>query len=381
MANSTYVTSAKIIQLPKAELKSKEQVLVTQPYIPALEKYMHYVEQAFDNKWLTNGGPLLRELTDRLKDYLGVKHLLIVNNGTSALQLAYKLKGLSGKTALTTPFTFPATSTALEWQNVNIRLADIERDSWNLSAKNCELQIQKGKVDAIVPVNIFGAPCDLDAFDELGKKYDIPVIYDSAQAMLSKYKGKSIFEYGDIHCVSFHATKLFHCIEGGALIFKSRADLERAESLINFGISEGGVVKEAGINAKMSELHAAMGLCILDDLNLLVENRQKSVERYHAALPENIELQSTVYNSYTPPMYMPVKFDNEQELLRISNQLNIHGYAARRYFYPDNNKYIDKNRMHDLATNNQVTDSILCLPLMHGLQHKHIKNIAKIIRS
>ncbi|NVK24675.1 MAG: DegT/DnrJ/EryC1/StrS family aminotransferase [Gammaproteobacteria bacterium] len=373
------MASAKIIQLPQADLKSNEKVLVTQPYIPPLDKYMHFVEQAFDNKWLTNGGPLLKELTNRLKDYLGVKHLLIVNNGTSALQLAYKLKDLSGKTALTTPFTFPATSTALEWQNVNIRLADIDRDSWNLSASNCKTQIQKGNVDAIVPVNIFGAPCDLEAFDELGKKYDIPIIYDSAQALLSKYKGKSIFDYGDIHCVSFHATKLFHCIEGGALIFKNKEDLQRAESLINFGISEGGIVKEAGINAKMSELHAAMGLCVLDDLDFLVENRQKSVERYHSELSDCVELQTTSYDSYTPPMYMPVKFENEQELLRVNEQLNLHGYSARRYFYPANNKYIDEKRLNDLATNNQITDSILCLPLMHGLQYKHIKNIAKLI--
>lgn len=373
------MTSANVIPFHKMAKSQQPKVLVTQPYIPALDKYMHYVEKAFDNKWLTNGGPLLQELTDKLKDYLGVEHLLIVSNGTSALQLAYRIKELAGKTAITTPFTFPATSTALEWQNANIALADIEQDSWNLSAKCVEKQLQKSSAGAIVPVNIFGAPCDLEEFDRLGKQYDVPVIYDSAQAMLSKYKGKSIFEYGDIHCVSFHATKLFHCVEGGALIFKDKADLQRAETLINFGISSDGTVCEAGINAKMSELHAAMGLCILDDLNFLVENRHKSIERYHKALKGCVEIQSTSYDSYTPPMYMPVKFESEHQLLQVNEQLNLHGYAARRYFYPDNNKYIDKKRLNDLATSNKITGSILCLPLMHGLQKKHITNIAKII--
>jgi dTDP-4-amino-4,6-dideoxygalactose transaminase len=365
--------------LPFVNATPSERVLVTQPYVPALDKYMMYVERAFDNKWLTNGGPLLEELTQRLKAFLGVEHLLIVNNGTTALQLAYRLKGLSGKKAITTPYTFPATSTALEWNNTEILLADIEPDTWNLSAKSTAKVAANNDIEAIVPVNIFGMPCDMEAFDELGKELNVPIIYDSAQALLSQYKGKSIFEYGDIHCVSFHATKLFHCVEGGALIFKDGDDYERAKNLINFGIGDRGQVLEAGINGKMSELHAAMGLCILDDLPMLVNNRQKSVDRYSQAFTDSIALQTANYDVSVPPMYMPVKFSTEQQLLTAMAELGSQGFDSRRYFYPKNHKFIHQEPVSLLPICEQTSNKILCLPLMHNLHNKHIKAIAQTV--
>lgn len=360
--------------------KIKEKVLVTQPYVPTIDKYMHYVEKAFDNKWLTNGGPLLQELTNRLKDVLGVKHLLIVSNGTSALQIAYKIKNLANKTVVTTPFTFPATSTALEWNNSKIRLADIDPNNWNLSPTAVRAVAKEQKIDAIVPVNIFGMPCDMEGFDELGRELNVPIIYDSAQALLSKYKGKSIFEYGDIHCVSFHATKLFHCVEGGAIIFNNKEDFERAEKLINFGIGDNGEVYEAGINAKMSEIHAAMGLCLLDDLPILVENRANSIARYEKELNGAVELQSMDSDHYIPPTYMPVKFATEQQLLDANEALNNAGYQARRYFYPKNHKFISEEPKALLPNSEKVCDKILCLPLMHNLDKKVIKHISYLVK-
>ena len=369
---------SKVVHLPTTPNQTK--VLVTQPYVPALDKYMHYVGKAFDTKWLTNDGPILKELTDRLKEYLGVKYLLLVSNGTAALQLAYRIKNVSGKKVISTPFTFPATTTALEWQNANIILSDIKQDSWNLDPKAVELQLTKSDVSAIVPVNIFGMPCDMKAFDKVGKNHNIPIIYDSAQSMLSKYDGKSILQYGDIHCMSFHATKLFHAVEGGALTFNNKEDYERAQRLINFGIGENGVVEEAGINAKMSELHAAMGLCILDDLPMLIENREESVSRYHNELADVITLQTSKNDVYTPPMYMPVKFNSEQELLTVCAKLNQAGYQARRYFYPKNHNFLADNSLNQLNVNNGVSNKVLCLPLMHNLAEKHIMAISDIVK-
>lgn len=255
-------------------------MLVTQPYVPDIIKYMKYVEQAFNSKWLTNGGPLLEELTLRLKELLKLEYLLLVNNGTNALQIAYQTKDLSEKTALTTPFTFPATSNAMHWQNTNVEFADIDKNSWNLCPSSVAQALKRKAIDAIVPVNIFGTACNMEDFDRLAKQHDIPVIYDSAQSMLSNFKGKSIFEYGDIHCISFHATKLFHCVEGGALAFKEKSDYDRAKRLINFGFDQQGYVVEPGLNSKMSELHAAMGLCVLDELPILIDDRENSIDCY-----------------------------------------------------------------------------------------------------
>jgi dTDP-4-amino-4,6-dideoxygalactose transaminase len=369
---------SKVIQLPQTSPKHK--VLVTQPYVPSLSKYMHYVEKAFNDKWLTNDGPLLKELTDRLKDYLGVKYLLLVSNGTSALQLAYKIKGLSGKNVISTPFTFPATTTALEWQNANVILSDINKDSWNLDPQAVEQQLTKSDISAIVPVNIFGMPCDMGAFDKIGKDSQIPIIYDSAQSMLAKYNGKSVLQYGDIHCMSFHATKLFHTVEGGALTFNSKDDYERAKRLINFGIGENGVVEEPGINAKMSELHAAMGLCILDDLPMLIENREESVALYSNKLADVITFQKSKNDIYTPPMYMPIKFESEDALLSTLTQLDQHGYTSRRYFYPKNHEFLQRKTPPFLPVSDTISNKILCFPLMHNLDKEHIYKITNIVK-
>ncbi|GHB62104.1 aminotransferase DegT [Psychrosphaera saromensis] len=369
---------SKVVQLPLTPPKQK--VLVTQPYVPSLDKYMHYVEKAFHAKWLTNDGPILKELTDRLKDFLGVKYLLLVSNGTAALQLAYKIKNLSGKNVISTPFTFPATTTALEWQNANVILSDIDRNSWNLDPHSIEQRLTDSDISAIVPVNIFGMPCDMEAFDKLGKAHNIPIIYDSAQSMLSKYKGKSVLQYGDIHCMSFHATKLFHTVEGGALVFNSKEEYERAQRLINFGIGENGVVEEAGINAKMSELHAAMGLCILDDLPMLIENRERSVEQYKAALANSVTFQSNEQDVYTPPMYMPVKFETEEALLKANEKLTLQGYSSRRYFFPKNHHFLQPSIPSVLPVSDSTSSKILCLPLMHNLSENHIFNIADVIK-
>ena len=360
--------------------KDKSKILVTQPYVPSVEKYMRYVEQAFNNKWLTNGGPLLTELTERLKSHLGVENLLLVNNGTTALQIAYKLKGLTNKSAITTPFTFAATSTALSWQGTKVQFADIDPKSWNLSPSSVDKAMSLSPADAIVPVNIFGTPCDLEAFDTLGSKYNVPIIYDSAQSLLAKYKGNNIFRYGDIHCISFHATKLFHCIEGGALVLNDSSEYERANRLINFGFDERGQVHEAGINGKMSELHAAMGLCILDDLPMLIEDRNAAIDTYKRELEGYVEFQTTEYPSCTPPMYMAIRLENSQVLDKVQHNLALSGYDSRKYFVPQSNTLSLNYKQQELPVCDLISNSILCLPLMYGLKSDQIKKITDIVK-
>ncbi len=359
--------------------KNRDPILVTQPYLPSVDKYMLHLGKAFDRQWVTNSGPLVGELTARLKDLLNVKYLLLVSNGTSALQLAYRIKSLGRQNVVTTPFTFPATLTALNWSDANIRLCDIDAKTWNLCPIAVEKEIKKGGVNAIVPVNIFGMPCNMSAFEVLGKKYRIPVIYDSAQAMLSKFRKRSILKFGDIHCISFHATKLFHTVEGGALTFKHLKDFELATKLINFGIEENGEVNHPGINAKMSEFHAAMGLCVLDDLPMLVENRLESMHIYHQKLKDIVQFQKADYDCFVPPMYIAVKFESEQQLLHAQCLLKQNNIIARRYFYPANHKFIKNEHMRDLKVNNEITDKILCLPLMHNLPKHQVNRITRIV--
>ncbi|WP_286233226.1 DegT/DnrJ/EryC1/StrS family aminotransferase [Thalassotalea sediminis] len=356
-------------------------IYVTKPYLPAKEKYTKYIDSIYQNNQLTNNGPLVQQLTKRLQEKLGVKYLLLVSNGTTALQIAYKIKCLENKHVITTPYSFAATSTALDWQQAHIHLANIDNKSWNICPNALNEKIQEVKAEAIIPVNLFGVPCDLEAIDRLAVKYNIPVIYDSAHALLSEYKGKSIFEYGDIHCISFHATKLFHCIEGGAIIFKDKAEYELANNLINFGITSSGQISHAGINGKLSEFHAAMGLCVLDDIDELVQERSSLIQCYKEQLNDLVTYQETKYDHYAQPIYMPVKFDEKGKLDRCEKSLNKHGYFPRRYFLPQHLDFLPGREDSVIQQCKQAVENILCLPLMNGLDQKTIKSITQIIKS
>ncbi|MDA8621196.1 DegT/DnrJ/EryC1/StrS family aminotransferase [Psychrosphaera sp.] len=364
------------------QIKSSERQLpVTRPYFPPIENYTKLVERVYENGWLTNGGPVLGELTERLKQKFQTEHLLIVNNGTSALQVAYKIFNLENKNVITSPYTFPATATALQWVGANVVHADICPKTWNLDPKSVREVLAKQKIDAIVPVNIFGNPCDLAEFDRIGKEYNIPIIYDSAQALLSKYDNQSIFNFGDVHCVSFHATKLFHTVEGGALIFKNKAHYQTAQKLINFGIESSGEVLIPGTNAKLSELHAAMGMCVLDDLNKLVLSRERSIALYKKNLHSLIKFQSFNENDYVPPMYMPILFPSERTLLDAEKLLHTHNVLSRRYFYPRNHKFLtdQQTSKHNLSQCDLISNRILCIPLMHEMKTTEIIEVCQLI--
>jgi len=304
---------------------------VTRPHLPEKSRYFRYIERCYENCQFTNNGPLTQDLKARLEDYLGVRNLLLVANGTLALQIAYKALGITGK-AVTTPFTFVATSSSLRWEGIEPVYADIDGDTLDLSPeKTCE--VLDSDATALVPVHVYGNPCDVKAFDQIAKEHDLKVIYDAAHAFGVKLNDRSVLQWGDAATLSFHATKVFHTVEGGAIVFKRREDYERACRLINFGYEEGEVV-DAGINAKMSEFHAAMGLSVLDEIETVFRKREEVHQRYYEALGDHFVMPVWAEGATRNYAYFPVLFPSEDALLKTQQRLSEMGIISRRYFYP-----------------------------------------------
>lgn len=358
---------------------------VTKPYLPSREKLERYIDGIYQRQWLTNNGPLAQELTKRLSDYLGVEHLLLVSNGTLALQIAYRALGVSEVVndkpaeAITTPFTFVATGSSLKWDGIKPVFADIDPESWCLDPNNIEPLITE-QTRAIVPVHVFGNACDVETIDRISQKYKLKVIYDAAHAFGIDYKGKSLLNWGDAATLSFHATKVFHCVEGGAIIFKRKEDLECAKKLINFGIDSSGDIKELGINAKMNEFQAAMGLCILDEIEDIFRLRKAVYECYDDYLGNKFKLQNRsefLTNNYS---YFPVLLSSEEELEKKLKLLNSHGIYPRRYFYPSLNKVESlSSEYKNCPFSNDISNRVLCLPLYSELAKDEVVKLIKFL--
>ncbi len=348
---------------------------VNRPYLPAFEKYTKYLERVYQNGWLTNNGPLVQELKVRLEEYLGVKNLLLVANGTLAMQLAYKVFNLRGN-AVTTPFTFIATSSSLAWEGIKPKFADIDSQTFNLCPNKAESAIDDNTT-AIVPVHVYGNPCDVEAFEAIGQRRNVKVIYDAAHAFGVKYKGKSVLNYGDASTLSFHATKVFHSVEGGAVIFKNSDDYERALLMTNFGIDTKTMnIVEQGINTKMSEFHAAMGLAVLDDIDYILQRRVEIFEIFKNKLMKQFTLQKwNVYSNYNGA-YFPVLFDSEEKSKQIFQTLKNNGVNAREYFKPSLSM-IDRYNFDKCITeiSNDYSSRILCLPLFTSLRDDEVNKI------
>ena len=237
---------------------------VTKTYLPDKEKYKKYIDEIYENCWVTNNGTLVQKLEKRLAEYLGVKNIVLVSNGTVALEIAYRTLGLKGF-VITTPFSFVATTSSLITNQLLPIFADIEKNTFNINPKKIEKLITLN-TSAILSVHVFGNACNVEEINKIASKYNLRVIYDAAHAFDVKYKEQSILNYGDISTLSFHATKLFHTIEGGALIINDDELVQKARYLINFGIKNQEEIPHLGTNAKMNEFEAAMGLCVLDDM-------------------------------------------------------------------------------------------------------------------
>lgn len=353
-------------------------VNVTKAYLPPKEKYDAYTDRIFESGWLTNRGSLLQELETRLADHLGVKHLICVANGSLALQLAYKALSLSGE-VITTPFSFAATTSTLDWEGLKPVFADISERSLNLDPDNIEPLITD-KTSAIVPVHVFGNPCDVEAIASIAKKYNLKVVYDAAHVFGVDYKGQSILNYGEMSTVSFHSTKLFHTIEGGAVVTNNDELAAKVRLLINFGITGPTTVESPGTNAKMNEFEAAMGHCVLDDIGYIERERKKIWSTYQNQLGSVLVLQEWRQHSHSNGAYAPVVFDSEAQLLNVETKLKSEGITPRRYFYPslDTLEYLKSQQVCQVSRS--ISSRILCLPIYPGLSTQAQTKVIQIIK-
>ena len=359
---------------------------VTKPYLPSREKLDQYIDGIYKREWLTNNGELVKELTRRLEEYLGVENLLLVSNGTLALQIAFRALGIhepiNGKSAeaITTPFTFVATASSLKWEGIEPVFADIDPDTWCLAPENIEPAITE-QTRAIVPVHVFGNACDVERIDEISKRHDLKVIYDAAHAFGVKYKGESLLKWGDAATLSFHATKVFHTIEGGAIVFKRKEDLEKAKKLINFGITGPETIEELGINAKMNEFQAAMGLAVLDDIDTIIERRRQIKATYIRELEGNYRVQRSNPNILDNAAYVPLVLGNEGELLSTIARLKAENIVPRRYFYPSLDSLAFLSKGLDMSHSNNIASRIFCLPIYDSLNDDQLRSVVNSLKT
>lgn len=349
---------------------------VTKPFLPPREEYESYLDGIWERNWLTNNGPLVNELELRLKEHLGLDHLLFVSNGTIALQLAIKALGLKGE-IITTPFSYVATTTSIIWEGCRPVFVDILPDKFTINPDLIEEAITPN-TSAILATHVYGIPSEVEEIQEIADRHGLKVIYDGAHAFGVKVKKKSIFEYGDISTCSFHATKLFHTIEGGAVITKCPELLKKLAYLRNFGHDGFAKFNGIGVNGKNSEFHAAMGLALFPHLEAIQEKKKKQVHFYYEILsglkvdfPKLDQIEQYNY------AYFPIVFPNESQLIKTMHMLEDNSIGSRRYFYPglNNLDYTQGN----CPVSDRISERILCLPLFHTLTKEEQRMIARIL--
>ncbi len=358
-------------------MKHAKKILVTQSYLPPLTDYVSYLKTLWGTKWLTNNGALVQELEQKLADYLGVKHVLYLSNGTIAIQLALKALGITGE-VITTPFTYVATTTSILWENCTPVFVDIDPKTYCLDPKKIEAAITP-KTQAIMPVHVYGYPCDVEAIEHIAKKHHLRVIYDAAHAFGTKVNGRSVLSYGDVSSLSFHATKLFHTIEGGAVATNDDALAKKMAYYRSFG-HVGDDYYMMGINAKNSEFHAAMGLTIFPKVPAIIKHRKALVELYDTILDGVLfrpEISKNVIYNYA---YYPVLFTEESVLLKVKAALEAHNIIPRRYFYPSLNTLSYLGTSQSCPVSEDIARRVLCLPLFYDLKKSEVQKIAKLVR-
>lgn len=350
---------------------------VTQSYLPALDEYVQYLQRAYDKKWLTNRGELVLELEKKICTFLDVQKVLITNNGTTPLQIAIKSLGDTGE-IITTPFSYIATCSAILWENFTPVFVDIDPVHLTIDESGIESAITS-KTKAILATHVYGNPCNVLEIQGIAQKHGLKVIYDAAHAFGVEFEGRSIFEYGDISTCSFHATKLFHTGEGGAIFCRDETLMDQLYHMHNFGHNGLLEFHGLGINAKISELQAAMGLAVLDHMDEILQKRKAIVDLYDKLLDNELITglqirKDTKWNYH----YYPVIFNSEEQLLEVEKVLNAENIFPRRYFYPSLNtvKFINGKSM---PVAEDISKRILCLPIYPGLDHSSVESISVLI--
>jgi dTDP-4-amino-4,6-dideoxygalactose transaminase len=352
---------------------------VTQTFFPSLEEYHSQIERIWNNKWLTNRGKLVLELEDKLKEYLSVSNVLIMNNGTIPIQIALKLLGNWGE-IITTPFSYVATTAAIVWENCTPVFVDIHPEYLTIDENKIEAAITD-KTTCILATHVFGNPCNIEAIENIAKKHNLKVIYDAAHCFGIKYNGKSIFEYGDVSTCSFHATKLFHTGEGGAIFCQDESLRKKIYYSHNFGHNGPLDFHGLGINGKICELQAAMGLSVLPHMTKILDGRKNVVNYYNANLNFNAMISLKIReNTSWNFSYYPVVFESEAVLIKVQEALNRNFIFPRRYFYPSLSSlnYVKEQLTPITET---IAKKILCLPLYPTLNIEDLDKITNIINA
>ena len=351
---------------------------VTQTYLPPFDEYISVLKRAWDNKWVTNNGELVQELERKLKDLIQNQHLLFCTNGTIVLQMALKAFGIT-KEIITTPFSYVATTNVIVWENCTPVFVDIDPYTFCIDASKIEEKITP-KTEAILATHVYGFPCDVEKIEALAKKYNLKVIYDAAHAFGCTYKGESLLNYGDISTCSFHATKVFHTVEGGCVVTKSEEVYKKLFLYRSFGHIADDYFS-VGVNGKNSEFHAAMGLSILPYMSFIIKERKRVTDLYNQLLPTQIKKPFFDYVDFEYNYsYYPVIFETEEAMLIVKNILLKNEINTRRYFYPSLNTLSHITGVKDSCpVSEDYSKRVLCLPLFAELADKDVERICKII--
>jgi dTDP-4-amino-4,6-dideoxygalactose transaminase len=364
------------------------KIFVTKPFLPPMEEFIPYLKEIWDSHILTNGGPFHQELEQKLCEYLGVKYISLFPNGTLALVTALQSLGISGE-VITTPFSFVATTHALLWNNIKPVFIDIDPETLNLNPEKIEAAITP-KTSAILPVHVYGNPCNTKRIHEIAEKYGLKVIYDAAHAFGVRIGGNTVASFGDLSVLSFHATKVFNTFEGGAIICHDVNTKNHIDQLKNFGIINETTVIASGINAKMNEFQAALGLLQLKYIDIAIENRQRISEKYMKALRDIqgisfIKQQPDVkYNfAYFPILVNAKKFGKSRDV--IYKELRDNNIFCRRYFYPLISQFpmyrnLESSTPGKLKVAERVTKEVLCLPIYPDLGITTVNTICGMIK-
>ncbi len=354
---------------------------VTKPFLPPRAEYDALVDGIYDRCWLTNNGPLVHRLEAALGARLEVDAPLFVANGTVALQLAIKALGIDGD-VVTTPFSYVATTSAIVWEGATPIFADIEPTTFTLDAAAVDAAVTP-RTTAIVATHVFGMPCDLDGLAAVAQARGLALVYDGAHSFATRYHGRSVFAYGDVTTCSFHATKLFHTVEGGGLFTADEARRETMARMRNFGHVDYTTFDGVGINAKASELHAAMGLCNLRHVDAVLARRRAIDERYRQGLAGLLDRGCVTMQEGRPGAelnhaYVAVLLEDGRRREEVHDALVAHDVHPRRYFSPGLNE-LDYVKPVALAVADDVAGRVLCLPTFHAMTDDEVDLVTSII--